>query len=86
MALGWTKILKEMNTSYWVKGRSARKVDDLTAICDPIFQTMYVTRRFTTLWASAGSYADRLAFFTFYIAFPNCSEPTLEAKHIGCIL
>jgi hypothetical protein len=39
MALGSIQPLTEMNITYLPagKGRSARKTDNLTAICEPIF-------------------------------------------------
>jgi hypothetical protein len=41
-----------------VKGRPARKADNLTAICVPIVYKMWEPRRLTTLWASTASYRD----------------------------
>jgi hypothetical protein len=34
------------------KRRPVRKADNLTVICEPIFQKMWETRSFTTLWDS----------------------------------
>jgi hypothetical protein len=39
MALGWTQSLKEMSTKNLLRvkvGQSARKADNITAICEPI--------------------------------------------------
>jgi hypothetical protein len=43
-------------------GRSARKADDLTAICEPIVYKMWEPRRLTTLLASAACYMDSFSF------------------------
>jgi hypothetical protein len=40
------------------KGRSARKADNLTAICEPIVLKMWEPRRLVTLWASTACYRD----------------------------
>jgi hypothetical protein len=46
MALGSTQPLTEMSTRNIPggKGRPARKADDLTAICEPIVQKMWIQR------------------------------------------
>jgi hypothetical protein len=51
MALGWTQPLTEMSTRNLpgVKGRPARKADNLTAICEPIVNKMWEPLRLTTL-------------------------------------
>jgi hypothetical protein len=46
------------------KGRSARKADNLTAICEPIVYKMWEPQRLTILWASTARYRDRFTFFT----------------------
>jgi hypothetical protein len=50
-----------MNTRYLPggKGRSVRKADNITAICEPIVYKMWRPRRLTTLWVS-------MVCFTFY--------------------
>jgi hypothetical protein len=45
------------------KGRQARKADNLTAICEPIFQKVWEPQRLTTLWTSTACYRDSLPFF-----------------------
>jgi hypothetical protein len=59
MALRSTLPLTEMSTRKFSvgKGRSARKADNLTAICEP--------RRLTTLWAFTACYRNSFTFFTF---------------------
>jgi hypothetical protein len=47
------------------KGRTARKVDSLTAICEPIVYKMWDPRRLTILRASATCYRDSFTFFSF---------------------
>jgi hypothetical protein len=48
-----------------VKGRPARKADNITAICEPIVQEMWEPRRLTTLWAFMACYRDSFTFFLF---------------------
>jgi hypothetical protein len=66
MALGLTQPLTQMSTRNLPggKGRAARKADNLTAICESIFQKMWQPRRLTTLWASTVCYRDRFAYTT----------------------
>jgi hypothetical protein len=45
-----------------VKGRPARKADNLTAICEPIIWIMWESRRPTILWVSTACYRDRFTF------------------------
>jgi hypothetical protein len=54
IALGSTQRLTEMSTRNILggKGRTARKGDNLTAICEKIFQKMWEPRCLTILWAS----------------------------------
>jgi hypothetical protein len=47
------------------KGRPASKADNLTAICEPMFQKMLERRRLTTLWATTAYYRDNFTFFFF---------------------
>jgi hypothetical protein len=66
MALGSIQPLTEMSTRNLpgCKGRSGRKADNLTAICEPIIYKMWEPRRLTTLWDSTVCYGDS---FTFYL-------------------
>jgi hypothetical protein len=47
------------------KGRPACKVDNLIAICEPVVEKMWESRRLATLWASVACYRDSLTFFIF---------------------
>jgi hypothetical protein len=51
MTLGSTQTLTEMSTRNLPgsKGRPARKADNLTAICEPIFEKMWDPQRLTNL-------------------------------------
>jgi hypothetical protein len=52
-------------------GLSARKADNLTAICDPIVSKMWEPRRPTPLWASTAWYRDSFTvFFFFFLLYP----------------
>jgi hypothetical protein len=54
MALGSTQPLTEMSTRnlHGGKGRSVRKAENPTAICEPdCLEKMWEPRRLTTLWA-----------------------------------
>jgi hypothetical protein len=64
MALGSTQPLTEMSTRNipGSKGRSARKADNLTAICELIVQKIWEPRRLTALWASTARYSDIFTF------------------------
>jgi hypothetical protein len=55
-----TKPLTEMSTRniLWGKGRSARKADNLTAICEMIVYKMCEPRRVTTLRVSTARYRN----------------------------
>jgi hypothetical protein len=46
-----------------LKGLPARKVDNLTAICEPIVYKIWESRHLTALWASTACYTDTFAFF-----------------------
>jgi hypothetical protein len=70
MALGSSQPLTEMSTRNLPGGerRPERKADNLTAICEPIVQKMWVPRRLTILWAFTACYRDNFTFFLpFYI-------------------
>jgi hypothetical protein len=58
MVLGSTQPLTEMSTRNLPGGKEwpARKVGNLTAICDPLVTKMWEPRRLTTLWASTACY------------------------------
>jgi hypothetical protein len=64
MALWSTQPLTEMSTRSLPggKGRSARKADKLTTICEPIIYKMWDPRRLTTLWASTTCCRDSVMF------------------------
>jgi hypothetical protein len=64
MTLGSTQPLTEMSTRNLagVNGRPARKVDNLTAICEPNVLKMWEPQRLTTLWASTACYRDSFTF------------------------
>jgi hypothetical protein len=49
-------------SSWWSKGRPARKANNLTAIYEPIVQKMWEPRRLTILWASTASHRDSFIF------------------------
>jgi hypothetical protein len=69
MAFGLTQPLTEMSTRnfHGVKGRPARKTDNLTVICESIVKKMWEPRPLTTLWASTACYRDGFTFFHFEI-------------------
>jgi hypothetical protein len=82
LALGLTQVLTEMNTTNLsgVKGRPARKANDLTSICEPIVWKMWEPRRLTTVWAFTPYYRDSCTFkimlvnlsrFIFFLSFPH---------------
>jgi hypothetical protein len=64
MALGSTQPLTETSTTDLPggKGRPARKADNLTAICKPIFYKMWDPQRLTTLWVFTACYRDNFTF------------------------
>jgi hypothetical protein len=68
MALWSTQPLTEMSTRNIPedKGRPGRKVDNLTAICEPIVSKMWEPQHLTTLWASTARYRDTFTL-PFYI-------------------
>jgi hypothetical protein len=68
MALGSTQPLTEMSTRnlHGDKGRSPRKADNLTAVCEQIVKKMWVPRRLTSLWASTGCYRNSFTFSFHY--------------------
>jgi hypothetical protein len=60
MVLGSTQPLTEMSAGNIPggKGRSTRKADNLTAICEPIVYKMWEPQHLTTLWVSTASYRN----------------------------
>jgi hypothetical protein len=61
MALGSTQPLVEISTRNLPGAKGGlpeRKVDSLTAICEPIVYKVWEPRRLTTLWASTACYMD----------------------------
>jgi hypothetical protein len=64
MALESTRPLTEWSTRNLPggKGRSARKADNVTAICEPIAWKMWEPRHLATLWASTVCYRDSFSF------------------------
>jgi hypothetical protein len=66
MALWSTQSLTESVPAIFPRGKglSARKADNLTAICEPIVQKMWEPGRLTTLWAFTACYRDS---FTLYL-------------------
>jgi hypothetical protein len=79
MALGSTQHLTEMITRNLTGGkeRPARKVDNLTAICEPIVWGMWEPRRLTTLWPFTACYRDSFTFLHANI----CTSSHLEDVH-----
>jgi hypothetical protein len=68
MALGSTQPLTEMGTRNLSGGirRPARKVDNLTAICEPFLYKMWEPRRLITLLASTTCHRDSFTFYYYY--------------------
>jgi hypothetical protein len=52
-----------------VKGRLARKVDNLTVISESIVWKMWEPRRLRALWSSTARYRDSFTFYVFIIYF-----------------
>jgi hypothetical protein len=67
MVLESTQPLTEMSTRNLPggKGRTVRKADNITAICEPIVLKMWEPRRLTTLWAFMACYRDSFTFFLY---------------------
>jgi hypothetical protein len=67
MALGSTQPLTGMNyrDHPGSKGLSERKVDNLTAIFEPIIYKMLPLRRLTTLWAFTAYYSDNFSLASY---------------------
>jgi hypothetical protein len=65
MDLGSTQSLTEMSARDLPGGEGlpARNADNPTAICEPIVQKMWESRRVTTLWACTACYRDSLTYF-----------------------
>jgi hypothetical protein len=63
MALGSTQPLAKMSTRNFLagKGRPEPKADNFTAICEPIFKTVWEPRHLTTQRVSMACYRDSLA-------------------------
>jgi hypothetical protein len=68
MGLVSTQPLTEISTSNLpgVKGRPARKANNLTAICEPIFWKMWEPQSLTALRASTACYMDSFTFIFFF--------------------
>jgi hypothetical protein len=68
MALGSNQPLAEMSTRNIPggKGLSARKADNLTAICEQTIRKMWEPQRLTTLWASTTYYKNSFTFFVYF--------------------
>jgi hypothetical protein len=49
------------------EGRPARKGDNLTAFCEPIFYKMWEPQHLTTLWVSTARYRDTFTF-TYWVS------------------
>jgi hypothetical protein len=71
MALGSTQPLTEMSTRNLPgdKDWTARNADNLTAICEPIVQKMWESRRLTTLWAFTACYKESFIIIYIYIRY-----------------
>jgi hypothetical protein len=67
MALGSTHPLTEISTRNLtgVKGGRRVRLDNLTAICEPIVYKMWEPRRLTTQWASMACYRDSIPFLPY---------------------
>jgi hypothetical protein len=84
MAPGSTQPLTEMSTRNLPggKGRTARKGDNLTAICEASVYKMWKPRRLTTLWASTACYNDSFTHFSLRCKdMPHCSGIETITKH-----
>jgi hypothetical protein len=79
MALVSTQPLTEMSTRNIPggKSRSARKADNLKAICEPIVKKMWELRRLITLWTSTACYRDSFTIFNI-----NTTDLTKEGVKI----
>jgi hypothetical protein len=56
------------------EGRPARKVDNLTAICEPIVWELWEPRRLTALWVSTTCFRDSFAVFYLRVHYPVLSD------------
>jgi hypothetical protein len=68
------------------KGRSVRKADNLTVICEPTVYKMWEPRCLTTLWVSTACYRDSFTFIFLYYTYTNifCNHQFCEAQiHVG---
>jgi hypothetical protein len=61
------------------KGRPMRKIDNFTAICEPIVMKMWEHRRLTTLWASTACYKD---FFIYSVNLKRSSGTISICRNI----
>jgi hypothetical protein len=63
MAIGSTQPLTKMSTRNLPEGKGwpVPKANNLTAICEPIVQKMWESRRLTSLCASTACYRDSFA-------------------------
>jgi hypothetical protein len=68
MVLGSTQPLTKMSMKNLPedKGRPARKADNITAICNPIFYKMWEPRSLTTLRACTVCYGDSFTLFYYF--------------------
>jgi hypothetical protein len=82
--LGSTQPLTEMSTRNLPgdKRRPARKADNLTAICEPIYYKMWENRRLTTLCASTGCDRDNFTFLTHGVN----AEHVIAVANWNCIV
>jgi hypothetical protein len=64
MTLGSTQTLTEISTKNLPggKGRPAREINNVTAICEPIFYKIWEPRRLTTLWDFTTCYGIALPY------------------------
>jgi hypothetical protein len=78
MALGSTHPLTEMSTRNLPgsKGWSARRADNLIAICEPTVLMMWEPRPITHLWAFMACYRDSFTFFLYM-------QPTVKRASKG---
>jgi hypothetical protein len=70
--------------SWGDKGRPARKVDNLTAICEPIVYILWDPQRLTILWASMASYRDSFTL-PFYLYPRSLRRQTFIRACYSCL-
>jgi hypothetical protein len=85
MALGSTQPLTEMSTRNLPKGKGqpARKVDNLTAICEPIVKKIWEPRRLTNLWAPRP--VTWIALPVYFSLFTCPGEPSPTAPSVYAV-